>query len=168
LGAGYLKIAVTSDGELAANAVEVGATSGMKLTYKQEMKPIECDQAMSPVTHIMIGEEGKLTIDIIEQSLRSLAIALGLKPSTGIYSQPTYQRISFGGKQDPLFCYLEYICPKTSNTAKNWRVKCLKAMPGNGLDLPFQKKEERKFSVEFNLLPESSSSEVLGYIEEEV
>lgn len=142
---------------------DVGGTSGASLMYKQEILDVEIDQTMSAVESFMTGESGEFKITIVEQSFRVIAIALGLNPDTEILSSPVSgQYVTFGGQKNPIYSRLWYRVPQIHNTAKYWDYHLYKCMCSSGAEMPFAKKEARKFDMTFKLYPRSSTNKYLG------
>lgn len=160
LGAGNLKIKVLDSGP----EVYVGGTLGAEFAYTPEMKDIEVDQTMAPITTVMIGEEGTLKVTILENTMRNLVIALGMDPDADITgTAATPETVEFGGKHSPVWLYLTYFVEQTADTAEDWIVYLYKARVTSGLTLPFSKEEERRFEVTFTAYANVSGK--LGKIE---
>ena len=170
-GVGELQLAVYSGGTVSLPGVFVGGTSGATLMYKPEFKNVEIDQVMSPVTSRMIGENCTFKVTVVEQDMRQMAFGLNLNPddTNQLLSTPGVQRrVQFGGQTSPTYVYVTLTTPKSEDTSLNWIVKVYKALCISGLELNFQKKEERKFEMEFQGFPESSSNNYVGEVIEEV
>jgi len=166
IGAGSLQIAVYNGSTVTPPGTDVGGTLGAELTYRQEQEPVEIDQTMGPVTVFQTGEEGGFKITVREQNMRSLALAVGLNPddATQLLSTPGVQeRIVFGGKKNPVFCYLTYTVSRASDITKNWIVKIYRCT-AQGLSLPYQKKDVRQFDIDFKAFPVSSTNDACGEI----
>lgn len=164
IGAGNLQITPILDDGSSGTMFEVGGTSGAELTVTQEVLDVEVDQAFAPVVGFLTGEEGTFKITIVEQQMNTIAVALGLIPSTEIYSQPTYERVTFGGKGKARFCSLYYEVNKTSGTGK-WMLTMWKCRATSGLALPFAKKEVRKFDLTFKIYADSTRGNSLGQLD---
>ncbi len=170
-GVGELWIAVYSGSSVTPPGTVIGGTQGATLMYKPEYKNVEIDQVMSPVTSRMIGESCTLKVKCVEQEMRQMAFGLNLNPdnTNQLLSTPGVQRrMRFGGQQSPTFVYLTLITPKTEDTTKNFYAKIYKALCVSGLELNFQKKDERVFELEFQGFPESSTNNYVGEIIEQI
>jgi hypothetical protein len=167
IGAGNLQITPISDAGAAMTTFEVGGTLGAELTVTQEVLDVEVDQAFAPVVGFLTGEEGTFKITIIEQQMMTIATALGLLPDTEIYSQPTYERVTFGGKGKARFCSLYYEVNKTYGSGK-WKLTIFRCRTTSGLALPFAKKEVRKFDLTFKIYADSTRSNALGQLDRDL
>jgi hypothetical protein len=167
IGAGNLQITPISDAGVALTMFEIGGTSGAELTVTQEVLDVEVDQAFAPVVGFLTGEEGTFKVTVIEQQMATIAVALGLIPDTEIYSQPTYERVTFGGKGKARFCSLYYEVTKTSGSGK-WKLTIFRCRATSGLALPFAKKEVRKFDLTFKIYADSTRSNALGQLDRDL
>lgn len=159
LGEGVLTLKASGD----SSPVDVGGTSGANFSYVPNFKKIEIGQSMSPVKTIMIGEEGKFKVKLAESSMRNLAIALGLAPSS-VSSSVSSDTITFGGKVSATTYEAVYTVPQIDTPAKNYVFTFYKAQAVSGLALPFEKSNERFFEVEFELMADASKANALGTI----
>jgi hypothetical protein len=167
IGAGNLQITPLTDAGASGSTFEVGGTSGAELSCTQEVLDVEVDQAFAPIMSALTGEKGQFKCTIIEQQMGTVAVALGLIPDTEIYSQPTYERVTFGGKGKARFCSLYYEVAKTTGTGK-WKLTIFRARCSSGLALPFQKKEVRKFELTFDIYADSTRSNALVQIDRDL
>jgi hypothetical protein len=174
IGAGNLQITPISDAGVALTTFEVGGTLGAELSVTQEVLDVEVDQAFAPVIGFLTGEEGTFKITVLEQQMSTIAVALGLIPDTEIYSQPTYERVTFGGKGKTRFCSLYYEVAKTYTsgttfaTAGKWKLTIFRCRATSGLALPFAKKEVRKFDLTFKIYADSTRSNALGQLDRDL
>lgn len=173
LGAGSLSIAVynAAGTSVTPPGIDVGGTDGAELYYKAEYMDMEIDQAMSPVVSHQIGEECTFKITVKEMQMRTLALALNLNPDDAaqLLSTPSVQmRVVFGGKKTPTYAYLTYTVAKVSDTTKNWIAKVYKARCISGTRLAFKKKEGRMIELEFKGFPQSSASEAVAEVIEQI
>lgn len=170
-GVGELAIAIYSGSSVTPPGTVIGGTQGATVMYKPEFKHVEIDQVMSPITSRMIGESCTLKVKCVESEMRQFAFGLNLNPDNAaqLLSTPGVQRrMQFGGQTSPTFVYLTLTTPKTEDTTKNFITKIYKAMCVSGLELNFQKKDERVFELEFQGFPQSSSNNYVGEIIEQL
>lgn len=167
IGAGDLQITPILDSGSNGVAFYVGGTSGAELTVTQEVLDVEIDQAFAPVVGFLTGEEGTFKITIVEQQMATIAVALGLIPDTEIYSQPTYERVTFGGSGKSRFCSLYYEVNKTVGTGK-WKLTIFRARAQSGLALPFAKKDVRKFDLTFKIYADLTRGNALGQLDRDI
>jgi hypothetical protein len=164
IGAGDLQVTPYNDSGVSLTPFYVGGTSGSELAVTQEVLDVEIDQAFAPVAGFLIGESGTFKVTVMEQQMNTIAVALGLLPDTEIYSQPTYERITFGGVGKARYCKLYYEVTKTVGTGK-WKITLWRCRCESGLALPFQKKEARKFELTFKIYASTANNNTLGYVE---
>jgi hypothetical protein len=170
-GVGELFLAIYSGSSVTPPGTVVGGTQGATVMYKPEFKDVEIDQVMSPVTSRMIGEECTLKVKLVESEMRNFAFGLNLNPddTNQLLSTPGVQRrMVFGGQRSPTYVYATLVTPKTEDTTKDFITKIYKARCVSGLELNFQKKDERVFELEFRGYPQSSSNNYVGEIIEEI
>lgn len=162
LGEGILELKGTGD----ADFVDIGGTQGGDFSYNPSFKDIEIGQAFASVKSVMIGEEGTLKVKVVESTMRNLAIAIGLDPSS-IGSSGSADLIEFGGYKAAQYLEGRYTVAQVDTPTKYYRFRFYKLRVASGLALPFTKSDERAFEVTFKLFASQDHAGALGVIEKD-
>jgi len=137
---------------------QIGGTLGAELEYKPEFKEIEIGQVLGPVKAEWVGEEGSFKVTMLETTLANLCISMGLDPQDAI----TGDTVTFGGEKKTLIMALQYEISQAADSSKKDLFECFQVVPVGGATLPFQKGEERKWEVTFNMRAEPEQSNRIG------
>lgn len=147
IGAGDLHIKAAGE----ADFTNCGAALDAELNPTTERKDIECAQVPGPVKGKITGTKVLFKVQLLERSLRNVALAMGGNPAdiSAETGPPAYHEFKWGGKFEDVECDIKYEVPQTDDRSKKDILQISKAKSLGAITLPFKKKLETIFEITF-------------------
>jgi len=165
LGAGNLSIKASGE----AIFTDCGAAMDAEANYKVERKEVECAQVPGTVKNPIVGTAAEFKVQVLERSMRNVIIGMGGDPADIIVNAgpPADHEVQMGGSFKSIDCDIKYEVPQVDDRSKTDTFEMWKANAVSGIVLPYKKKGESIFELNFKGLVDSSKSDNLCSIKRE-
>lgn len=165
IGAGNLSVKAAGEGDY----TDCGAALDAELAPKVERKEVECAQVLGTVKAPIVGTAVEFKVQLLERSLRNVALALGGDPAdiSAEVGPPAYHEFKWGGSFKNTECDIKYEVPQVDDRDKTDTLRIKKALAINGTTLPYKKKNETIFELTFMGIVDTSDGNHLTAIQRE-
>lgn len=152
--------------EGAAEATDVGACEGAELSVANKYKEVECGQTLDPIEAFLIGRDIKFKIDLKEDTMRNVVIALGGDPDdiTSDLSKEVYEFPALSVSTTP-FLEAIYTVKRVIDKTKVKSVQLYKCKGVGNFKYAYKKDKERVFTLELKAFADPTHDNKPGKLE---
>jgi hypothetical protein len=154
----------------AGDGTAVGASRNASIDISSKILSIECDQATYPIEQMIIKNECKGEIELLESSVRNMVLALGGDPDDIVEDTQNHKwTYTIGGTlMAPPEFKLTYKIPRIRDDSKFIIFTFYRIQSSGGLKLTFQREKENTFKFSFTALADPANDNNVGTIVKEM
>ncbi|MCA9813015.1 MAG: hypothetical protein KC483_09180 [Nitrosarchaeum sp.] len=138
---------------------DVGGCRNASLKVETEDKDVEVGQFIDPIGSFDVARMIEFTIELVEDTMRNMVIAFGGDPAeiTDAGGDLVYD-FPANSVQGATFMALEYSVKQVLDSAKVKKVELFKCKPVGGVEVQFNKKNEKVYPVTFKAYADPDAS----------